>query len=49
MTAPALDVPQVCGASRPALQVVAQGEAQIAEGQKLYQDLNKLTDISRSV
>ena len=34
-------------AVRQALQVVAQGKAQIAEAQKLYQDLNKLTDIPR--
>ena len=32
-------------AVKQALQVVAQGKAQIAEAQKLYQDLNKLTDI----
>ena len=32
-------------AVRQALQVVAQGKQQIAEAQKLYQDLNKLTDI----
>ena len=32
-------------AVRQAVQVVAQGKAQIAEAQKLYQDLNKLTDI----
>jgi type IV secretion system protein VirB5 len=31
---------------RQALQIVAQGKQQIAEAQKLYQDLNKLTDIS---
>jgi len=30
---------------RQAVQVVAQGKQQIAEAQKLYQDLNKLTDI----
>ncbi len=34
-------------AVKQALQVVAQGKAQIAEAQKLYQDLNKLTDIPR--
>jgi type IV secretion system protein VirB5 len=34
-------------AVRQALQVVAQGKAQISEAQKLYQDLNKLTDIPR--
>lgn len=34
-------------AVRQALQVVAQGKRQIAEAQKLYQDLNKLTDIPR--
>jgi type IV secretion system protein VirB5 len=34
-------------AVRQALQIVAQGKAQIAEAQKLYQDLNKLTDIPR--
>lgn len=32
---------------RQTLQIVAQGKAQIAEAQKLYQDLNKLTDIPR--
>ena len=32
---------------RQALQIVAQGKAQIAEAQKLYQDLNKLTDIPK--
>lgn len=32
---------------RQALQIVAQGKEQIAEAQKLYQDLNKLTDIPR--
>ena len=32
-------------AVRQAIQVVAQGKQQIAEAQKLYQDLNKLTDI----
>ena len=36
---------QQINAVRQALQVVAQGKAQIAEAQKLYQDLNKLTDI----
>jgi type IV secretion system protein VirB5 len=30
---------------RQTIQVVAQGKEQIAEAQKLYQDLNKLTDI----
>ena len=30
---------------RQALQMVEQGNEQIAEAQKLYQDLNKLTDI----
>src|SRR3546814_19304686 len=34
-------------AVRQAIQVVAQGKQQIAEAQKLYQDLNKLTDIPR--
>jgi type IV secretion system protein VirB5 len=34
-------------AVRQALQVVAQGKQQIAEAQKLYQDLNRLTDIPR--
>jgi type IV secretion system protein VirB5 len=34
-------------AVRQALQVVAQGKQQIAEAQKLYQDLNKLTDIPK--
>lgn len=34
-------------AVRQAIQIVAQGKAQIAEAQKLYQDLNKLTDIPR--
>ncbi len=38
---------QQINAVRQALQVVAQGKAQIAEAQKLYQDLNKLTDIPR--
>lgn len=33
---------------RQALQIVAQGKEQIAEAQKLYQDLNKLTDIPGS-
>jgi type IV secretion system protein VirB5 len=32
-------------AVRHALQIVAQGKAQLEEAQKLYQDLNKLTDI----
>ena len=36
---------QQINAVRQAIQVVAQGKAQIAEAQKLYQDLNKLTDI----
>lgn len=36
---------QQINAVRQALQVVAQGKQQIAEAQKLYQDLNKLTDI----
>jgi len=36
---------QQINAVRQALQIVAQGKAQIAEAQKLYQDLNKLTDI----
>lgn len=36
---------QQINAVRQALQVVAQGKEQIAEAQKLYQDLNKLTDI----
>jgi type IV secretion system protein VirB5 len=34
-------------AVKQAIQVVAQGKAQIAEAQKLYQDLNKLTDVPR--
>ena len=34
-------------AVRQALQIVAQGKQQIAEAQRLYQDLNKLTDIPR--
>lgn len=38
---------QHINAVRQAVQVVAQGKAQIAEAQKLYQDLNKLTDIPR--
>lgn len=38
---------QQINAVRQALQVVAQGKEQIAEAQKLYQDLNKLTDIPR--
>jgi type IV secretion system protein VirB5 len=38
---------QQVNAVRQAIQVVAQGKAQIAEAQKLYQDLNKLTDIPR--
>lgn len=38
---------QQINAVRQALQIVAQGKAQIAEAQKLYQDLNKLTDIPR--
>jgi type IV secretion system protein VirB5 len=36
---------QQINAVRQALQIVAQGEQQITEAQKLYQDLNKLTDI----
>jgi type IV secretion system protein VirB5 len=36
---------QQINAVRQAIQVVAQGKQQIAEAQKLYQDLNKLTDI----
>jgi type IV secretion system protein VirB5 len=36
---------QQISAVRQAIQVVAQGKAQIAQAQKLYQDLNKLTDI----
>jgi type IV secretion system protein VirB5 len=36
---------QQINAVRQALQVVAQGKQQIAEAQKLYHDLNKLTDI----
>ena len=36
---------QQINAVRQAIQVVAQGRQQIAEAQKLYQDLNKLTDI----
>jgi len=36
---------QQINAVRQAVQVVAQGKQQIAEAQKLYQDLNKLTDI----
>lgn len=38
---------QQINAVRQALQIVAQGKAQIAEAQKLYQDLNKLTDIPK--
>lgn len=38
---------QQINAVRQAVQIVAQGKAQIAEAQKLYQDLNKLTDIPR--
>jgi type IV secretion system protein VirB5 len=38
---------QQINAVRQALQIVAQGKAQIAAAQKLYQDLNKLTDIPR--
>ena len=38
---------QQINAVRQAVQVVAQGKAQIAEAQKLYQDLNKLTDSPR--
>lgn len=36
---------QQINAVRQAIQVVAQSKQQIAEAQKLYQDLNKLTDI----
>jgi type IV secretion system protein VirB5 len=36
---------QQINAVRQALQLVAQGKEQIAEAQKLYQDLNKLTDV----
>jgi type IV secretion system protein VirB5 len=36
---------QQINAVRQALQMVAQGKEQIAEAQKLYQDLNRLTDI----
>ena len=36
---------QQINAVRQAIQVVAQGKQQIEEAQKLYQDLNKLTDI----
>lgn len=36
---------QQINAVRQAIQVVAQGRQQIAEAQKLHQDLNKLTDI----
>lgn len=36
---------QQINAVRQALQIVAQGKQQIAEAQKLYQDLNGLTDI----
>jgi type IV secretion system protein VirB5 len=36
---------QQINAVRQAVQVVAQGKQQIAEAQRLYQDLNKLTDI----
>ncbi len=36
---------QQINAVRQAIQVVAQGRQQIEEAQKLYQDLNKLTDI----
>jgi type IV secretion system protein VirB5 len=38
---------QQINAVRQAIQVVAQGKQQIAEAQKLYQDFNKLTDISQ--
>ena len=38
---------QQINAVRQAIQIVEQGKAQIAEAQKLYQDLNKLTDIPR--
>lgn len=36
---------QQINAVRQALQIVAQGKEQIAKAQKLYEDLNKLTDI----
>ncbi len=36
---------QQINAVRQAVQVVAQGKQQIAQAQKLYEDLNKLTDI----
>lgn len=36
---------QQINAVRQALQIVAQGKEQIAEAQRLYEDLNKLTDI----
>lgn len=36
---------QQINAVRQALQIVAQGKQQIAEAQRLYQDLNRLTDI----
>ncbi len=38
---------QQINAVRQAFQIVAQGKAQIAEAQKLYQDFNKLTDIPK--
>ena len=38
---------QQINAVRQAVQIVAQGKAQIAEAQKLYQDFNKLTDIPK--
>lgn len=38
---------QQINAVRQTLQIVQQGKEQIAEAQKLYQDLNKLTDIPR--
>lgn len=36
---------QQVNAVRQAIQIAAQGKQQIAEAQKLYQDMNKLTDI----
>src|SRR3546814_13409052 len=36
---------QQVNAVRQAIQIAAQGKQQISEAQKLYQDLNKLTDI----
>ena len=38
---------QQINAVRQAIQVVAQGKQQIEEAQRLYQDLNKLTDIQQ--